>query len=90
MPKKPNRNKVPVQFMKAPDLKKMMEAVALRKGSFAYRHDLLLHQQTINYKNEYDRIRGMLEHTNLTESSKTRLVDRRNKLHKLINDNLYK
>ncbi len=61
----------------------------MRKGSFAYRHELLLHHQTINYKTEYDRIRGMLEHTNLPESSRTRLEARRNRLHELIDENLY-
>jgi len=59
------------------------------QASFAYRHELLLHNQRINYQNEYDRIRGILAHTNLPDASKTRLQSRRDNLHKLVEANLY-
>ena len=34
------------------NLKELMDEVALRKASFAYKHELLLHHQKINYQNE--------------------------------------
>jgi len=71
------------------NLKELMAEVKLRKASFAYKHELLLHHQKINYQNEYDRIRGMLEHTNLPESSIKRLDARRKQLYELISDELY-
>jgi hypothetical protein len=89
MPKSKRKQKQSLQYRKPPDWEELMKAVKVQKASFAYRHELLLHNQTINYQNEYDRIRGMLEHTNLPESSKTRLATRRDSLHKLITENLY-
>ncbi len=89
MPKHRKNNKMPLHFMKPPDMKQLMEAMQLRKASFAYRHELLLHTQRINYKNEYDRIRGMLDRTNLPAESIPRLQARRDRLHHLITENLY-
>ena len=90
MPKKRSKNKVP-HHVKNIDMhmKNIMEAAKFRQASVAYRHDLLLHQQHINYQNEHDRIRGILDHTNLPDSSAKRLQDRRDKLHKLMEANLY-
>ena len=70
-------------------MKNILEAARFRQASVAYRHDLLLHQQHINYQNEHDRIRGILDHTSLPDSSAKRLQDRRDKLHKLMEANLY-
>jgi len=70
-------------------MKNVIEAAKATQSSLAYRHDLLLHQQRINYQNEHDRIRGNLDHTNLPDSSAQRLQDRRDKLHKLIESDLY-
>jgi len=70
-------------------MKNLIEASKAQQTSIAYRHELLLHHQRINYQNEHDRIRGILDHTNLPESSATRLKSRRDNLHKLIEANLY-
>ena len=88
MPKYKKKHKVPMQFVN-PNMKAIMDASKLRQASYAYRHELLLHTQRINYQSEYDRIRGVLDHTNLPDHSIARLNARRNKLHTLINDNLY-
>jgi len=69
--------------------KNIIDAAKATQASFAYRHELLLHNQRINYQNEYDRIRGILDHTNLPDASKTRLQSRRDNLHKLVEANLY-
>ena len=85
--KKANRL-LPLPFVN-PDMKAIREAAKEHKSSFAYRHELLKHHQRINFKNEYDRVRGMLEQTNLPDSSKTRLEARRAHLNNLVNQNLY-
>jgi len=71
------------------NLKELMAEVKLRKAAFAYKHELLLHHQKINYQNEYDRIKGILDNTNLPESSIKRLDARRKHLYELITDDLY-
>ena len=71
------------------NLKELMDEVALRKASFSYKHELLLHHQKIHYQSEYDRIREMLEHTNLPESSIKQLDAIQNHLYELITDDLY-
>ena len=70
------------------NMKDFMAEVKVRKASFAYKHELLLLHQKINYQSEYDRIRGMLEHTNLPESSIKRLESRRNQSYELVTDEL--
>ena len=70
-------------------MKNIMEAAKASQASYAWRHEMLLHHQRVNYQNEHDRIRGILDHTNLPDSSTTRLKARRDNLHKLINENLY-
>ena len=70
-------------------MKAIREAAKERQSSFAYRHELLKHHQRINFKNEYDRLRGMLDKSNLPDSSKTRLEERRNQLKGMIQKNLY-
>ena len=80
---------VPMEFIN-PDLKSMMDAVKLQKASTAYRHELMLHQQRVNYQNEHDRIDGIL-HSNsnkLGTSSKHRLELRRDNLQRMIHDDL--
>ena len=90
MPKKRSNNKLPHHATNIDmHMQNIMEAAKFRQASVAYRHDLLLHHQQINFKNEYDRVRGMLEHTNLPDSSKTRLEARRAHLNNLVNQNLY-
>jgi len=90
MPKFKKKHKLPHHVQNVDmHMKNIIEAAKARQASFAFRHELLLHHQRINYKNEYDRIRGMLEHSNLPHSSTTRLQARRDRLHDLINQNLY-
>ena len=55
MPRYRRKHIVPMEFIN-PDLKAMMDAVKLKKASTAYRHELMLHQQRVNYRNEHDRI----------------------------------
>jgi hypothetical protein len=90
MPKYKRKNKLP-HHVKNVDMhmRNIIEAAKHTQASLAYRHELLLHHQRINYQNEHDRIRGMLDHTNLPDSSSQRLKDRRDNLHKLIEANLY-
>ena len=90
MPKKRSKHKLPYH-VKNVDMHmiNIIEASKNAQASVAYRHELLLHHQRINYQNEHDRIRGILDHTNLPDSSAKRLQDRRDKLHKLMEANLY-
>ena len=69
--------------------KTYMDAAKAQAASFAYRHELLLHHQRINYQNEYDRVRGILSRNNLPDPSVTRLNARQADLKKMIEDNLY-
>ena len=50
MPKKRSKNKLP-HHVKNIDMhmKNIMEAAKFRQASVAYRHDLLLHHQQINF-----------------------------------------
>ena len=88
MPRQKKKSKLPVQGSTF-KMKTFMDATKARQASFAYRHELLLHQQRINYQSEYDRVRGMLEHSNLPEQSSARLHARRRHLLNLIETNLY-
>ena len=85
--KKANRL-LPLPFVN-PDMKAIREAAKEHKSSFAYRHELLKHHQRINFKNEYDRIRGILDHGNLPASSIKLLNDRKSNLKDMIKSNLY-
>ncbi len=84
----PLEKQMKVTFI-SPNLKALLEGAKQKKASFAYQHELLLHNQRINYKNEYDRIKQILDHTNLPDSSITRMKDRREYLHKVMQAELY-
>jgi len=84
----PKHKKKAIPFLN-PDVKSLHEAAKEHKLAFAYRHELLKHHQRINFKNEYDRILGILDHSNLPESSIKRLNERRKKLNEMIKSNLY-
>ena len=88
MPKFKKKHPVYLPFVN-PDMKAIREAAKEHRSSFAYRHELLKHYQIINFKNEYDRLRGILDHSNLPDSSKTRLEERRDKVKTMIQKNLY-
>ena len=70
-------------------MKAIREAAKEHKSSFAYRHELLKHNQQIIFLNEYDRLRGILDQTNLPDSSNIRLETRRDQLKSMIQKNLY-
>jgi len=88
MPKIKKKRNVFVPFAN-PDMKAIREAAKEHKSSIAYRHDLLNNYQAIAFKNEYDRIRGMLDRPRLDASSITQLTKRRDKLKELAKSKLY-
>jgi hypothetical protein len=88
MPKYRRKHKVPLEFVN-PNLKAMMDGVKLKKQSLAYRHELLLHHQRINYENEKDRLKGILDRGHLPMNSITQLQNRRANLKDMIDQNLY-
>ena len=64
-------------------IKHMMEMYELKQKSIHFRKKLLDDQVKTNYQNEYERIRGALSHSVLTQPSKATLERRQAELHKL-------
>ena len=64
-------------------IKHMMEMYELKQKSIHFRKKLLDDQVKTNYQNEYERIRGALSHSVLTQHSKATLERREAELHKL-------
>ena len=61
----------------------IMKARETKAGLITLRKHILDKQKRDNYQNEYDRIRGILEHSMLPGVSKKHLEDRVEKLKKL-------
>ena len=62
MPKYKRKHVVHPRFVNV-NWKAILEADKLKKASFAFRHDLLLNTQRINFQNEKDCLLGMLDHS---------------------------
>ena len=61
-------------------VKHMMEMHENKEKSIHFRKKLLQDQTMANYQNEYERIRGALEHTMLTHGARATLERRENEL----------
>ena len=60
-----------------------MDAHATKAASIALRKNWMEKQKKINYQNEYDRIRGEIEHSTVRGLSTTTLKNRQKELEKL-------
>ena len=65
-------------------VKNMLEAHELKQKSILFRKKLLDDAVKTNYKNEYDRIRGVLAHSTVNAQTKQNIEQRVNELSKLI------
>jgi len=88
MPKNKKKQLAPLSFVR-PDMKAIREAAKEHRSAFAHRHELLKRYQRINFKKEFDRLQGLIQHTNLPETSITRLTNRKTMLSDMIKSNAY-
>ena len=65
-------------------VKNQLEQHELKAKSINFRNKLLESQKTMNYKLEYDRLRGILEHTVLNQQTKANVEARTKKLKSFI------
>ena len=65
-------------------VKNQLEQQELKTKSINFRNKLLQDQKTMNYKLEYDRLRGILEHTVLNQQTKDNVEARTAKLKSFI------
>ncbi len=61
------------------NLKKQLDFQSTKASSIALRTEWLKKQQHMNYNNEYDRIRGIMEQNNVKEATVENLRRRRKK-----------
>ena len=65
------------------NVQRQLDAHATKAASIQLRKDWMEKQKKINYQNEYDRIRGEIEHNNVKGLSVESLKKRKNDLAKL-------
>ena len=65
-------------------VKNQLEQQDLKAKSIHFRNKLIQDQKTMNYKLEYDRLRGILEHTVLNQQTKANVEARTTKLKSFI------
>ena len=65
-------------------VKNQLEAHELKAKSINFRNNLIQGQKTLNYKLEYDRLRGVLAHTVLNQQTKDNVEARTAKLKSFI------
>ena len=65
-------------------VKNQLEQQELKSKSIHFRNKLLQDQQTMNYKLEYDGLRGILEHTVLPQQTKANVEARQIQLKSFI------
>ena len=65
-------------------VKNQLEQQELKTKSINFRNKLLQDQKTMNYKLEYDRLRGILSHTVLNQQTKDNVEARTAKLKSFI------
>jgi uncharacterized protein (DUF1778 family) len=88
MPKHKKKQNVFLPFVDF-KMKAIKEAAKEHKSSVAYRYDLLKNYQAIAFKNEYDRLRGMLDRPRMDDSSIKRLTERKDKVKEMAKSKLY-
>jgi hypothetical protein len=64
-------------------LKKQLEEINTRDALIHFRRNLVERQMLNNYSGEYERIRGILQHSVLPSETKGRLIDREQELRTL-------
>lgn len=80
----PNRGRMrtyPKRYIKR--LKKQLEEINTRDALIHFRRNLVERQKLNNYSGEYERIRGILQHSVLPSETKGRLIDREQELRTL-------
>ena len=80
----PNRGQIrtyPKRHLKR--LKKQLEEINTRDALIHFRRNLVERQMLNNYSGEYERIRGILQHSVLPSGTKGRLIDREQELRRL-------
>ena len=65
-------------------VKNQLEAHELKAKSINFRNNLIQGQKTLNYKLEYDRLRGILSHTVINQQTKDNINKRTDDLKKFI------
>ena len=65
-------------------VKNQLEQYELKAKSINFRNNLIQGQKTLNYKLEYDRLRGVLAHTVLNQQTKDNVEARTAKLKSFI------
>ena len=75
------------EHQRLPSYKSIMKEYQDKVASINFRNDMLQRQVASNYKNEFDRIRGLLEHTIMPDRDIRRLRTRGEDLQRLINKN---
>jgi hypothetical protein len=82
MPQKANRMRYyPKRYLKR--LKDKLEEINTRDALITFRRNVMERQKLNNYSGEYERIRGILQHSVLPHETKSRLIDREAELKRL-------
>jgi len=71
-----------------PNYKHIMKEYQDKVASINFRHDMLQRQKNANYQNEYNRLRGHLEHTVLRGENLHRLQHRMADLKSMLHEGL--
>ena len=71
-----------------PNYKHIMKEYQDKVASIHFRHDMLQRQKNANYQNEYNRLRGHLEHTVLRGENLHRLQHRMAELKSMLREGL--
>ena len=71
-----------------PNYKHIMKEYQDKVASIQFRHDMLQRQKNANYQNEYNRLRGHLEHTVLRGENLHRLQHRMADLKSMLHEGL--
>ena len=71
----------PKRYLKR--LKNKLEEINTRDAHITFRRNVMERQKLNNYSSEYERIRGILQHSVLPHETKSRLIDREAELKRL-------
>ena len=74
-------NQYPKRYLKR--LKDKLEEINTRGARITFRRNVMERQQLNNYSGDYERIRGILQHSVLPHETKSRLIDREAELKRL-------
>ena len=73
---------------KVPTYRDVIKEYQDKVASVQFRHDMLQRQKNANYVNEYNRLRGKLEHTVVRGADMQRLQNRMNDLRHMLREGL--